>query len=76
MRNLIAPAALTLSLVLASGAAFAATTPAPAAAAKAPAAHATKTASTDKMKACGAKWKAEAKHTATKKDFMASCEKA
>ncbi len=70
MRNLIAPAALVLSLALGS-AAFAAT-PAPAAkpAAMKPAATSTANA---KRTACENSWKSQKTHTGTEAAFVKAC---
>ena len=70
MRNLIAPAALILSLA-AGSAAFAAT-PAPAAAVK-PAATAKMDASA-KRTACEQSWKSQKTHTGTEAAFVAKAE--
>ncbi len=62
MRSLIAPVALIVSLAVGSSA-FAATAPA-------------KTAPVvSKASACAAQWKAEKKHTQTRKAFLSACEK-
>lgn len=69
MRNLLIPAALIVSLAGGS-AALAATKPAPA-----PAAATTSMASS-KANDCAKQWKAQKKHTQTRKAFLAACEKA
>ncbi len=71
MRNLIAPAALIVSLALGS-AAFAATPPASTAPAK-PAATAMKTDAHAKRAACEKAWKAEKSHTGTEQAFVKAC---
>lgn len=65
MRNLIVPTALVLGLAL-SGPSFAAT--------KAPA-MAKPAATSTKAADCLKQWKAQKKHTETKKAFLAACEK-
>lgn len=68
MRKLLIPAALIVSLAGGS-AALAATKPAPAPmAAAAPA--------SSKANDCAKQWKAQKKHTQTRKAFLAACEKA
>jgi len=64
MRSLIAPVAIVMSLAVGS-VAFAATAPAKPAPAMASA----------KAADCAAQWKAEKKHTQTRKAFLAACEK-
>jgi hypothetical protein len=69
MRKFLIPAALIVSLAGGS-AALAATKPAPAPAA------ATKAAASPKAADCAKQWKAQKKHTQTRKAFLAACEKA
>jgi hypothetical protein len=70
MRNLIVPALLAASLAVGGVAVAATTTPAPAKA------HTTTAAANPKAADCEKQWKAEKKHTETRKAFMAACEKA
>jgi hypothetical protein len=70
MRRFAVPTAALLAVALSTGA-LAATTTAPAAATKATAA-----ASNPKAADCLKQWKAQKKHTQTRKAFMATCEKA
>lgn len=70
MRTILITSALMLSF---AGAAFAATAPAPKAA---PPAVASTPAATSKSSDCAKQWKAEKKHTETRKAFMAACGKA
>jgi hypothetical protein len=69
MRNLIVPALVAASLAV-GGVAVAATSPAPMKA------HTTKAATNPKAAACVQQWKAEKKHSQTRKAFLAACEKA
>jgi hypothetical protein len=69
MRNLIVPALVAASLAV-GGVAVAATSPAPVKA------HAMKAAPNPKAAGCLKQWKAEKKHTQTRKAFLAACEKA
>jgi hypothetical protein len=69
MRNLIAPAALALSLAIGS-AAFAAT---PASAPAKPAPAATKTSMAAKRAACEKSWNSQKPHTGDKAAFVKAC---
>jgi hypothetical protein len=68
MRNLIVPALVAASLAI--GGVAVAATPAPMKA------HTTKAAPNPKAADCVKQWKAEKKHTQTRKVFLAACEKA
>ena len=74
MRRFAVPAAGLLALALTS-AALAATTPAKPAAPATPA-KAAAAATSPKHADCLKEWKAQKKHTQTRKAFMATCEKA
>ena len=71
MRNLIVPALVAASMAL-GGAAVAATASSPAPMK----AHTAKAAANPKTAGCLKQWKAEKKHTQTRKAFLAACEKA
>ena len=70
MRKFAVPVAALLAAALASAGALAATTP------TAPAKPAVASVSKDKLADCTRQWKAQKKHTQTRKAFMAACQKA
>jgi hypothetical protein len=70
MRKFAVPVAALFAAALTSAAALAATTPA------APAKPAAATVSKDKLADCTKQWKAQKKHSQTRKAFMAACQKA